>query len=81
MPGEVFPAKLPKFVKMASGTILYPDRKWRKKFQIGGTTFEDSDRRGLFVTVATEHNVAKVKCLMKEDPGITENEIRNKFNL
>ena len=44
-------------------------------------TFEDSGHCGLSVTVAIEQNVAKVKCLMKEDPQITENEIRDVFNL
>ena len=44
-------------------------------------TFEDSGHCGLSVTVAIEQNVAKVKCLMKEDPRIAEKEIRDHFNL
>ena len=43
--------------------------------------FVDSDPCGLFATIAIEQNVAKVKCLMKEDPQITENETRDNFNL
>ena len=32
------------------------------------------------MTVATEQNVAKVKCLIKKDPRLTENEIKYTFN-
>ena len=39
--------------------------------------FKDSGRCGEFVTVHTEQNVAKVKYLIKEDPRITENEIKS----
>ena len=39
--------------------------------------FKDSGRCGEFVTVHTEQNVAKVKYLIKEDPRITENEIKD----
>ena len=44
-------------------------------------TFEYSDHCSLSVTIATEQNTAKVKCPMKEDSRITENETRDKFNL
>ena len=33
------------------------------------------------MTVATEQNVAKVKCLIKEDPRMTENEMKDSFYL
>ena len=52
---------------------------WYNNFQFGGTTFKDGDRCGHPVTVATEHDVAKVKSLIKGDPRITETEIKRQF--
>ena len=52
-----------------------------QEFQFGRTTFEDSDHCGHLVTVATKNNVAKVKYLIKEDPQITENKIKDSFKL
>ena len=40
-----------------------------------------SDRSGRFVTVATEQNVASMKCLIKEDPRLPENETKDSLNL
>ena len=56
-------------------------RERYKECQIGRTTFEDSGRRGQPVTVAAEQNVFKVKRLIKEDPRMAENEIKDSLNL
>ena len=55
--------------------------KWYKEFQFGWMTSEDSDRCGLSATIGTVQNVTKVTCLIKEDPRITENEIKYGLNL
>ena len=60
---------LPKFVKLLWGPfsiVIYSSQV------VQGSSFrqndiEDSDRCGKPVTVATEQNVAKMKCLIKED--------------
>ena len=67
--GEVFPTMLAKFVKLLWGPfsiVIYSSQV------VQGSSFrqndiEDSDRCGKPVTVATEQNVAKMKCLIKED--------------
>ena len=51
-------------------------QKGYKELHFSRTTFQDSDRCGQPLTVATEQNVAKVKCPIKEDQWITENEIK-----
>ena len=69
---------LQKFVKLLSGTVLYRDLQFTsgtKNFKFGRMTFEDNDYCGQPVTFATEQTVAKVKCLIKGDPRITENDI------
>ena len=43
--------------------------------------FENSDRCGQTVAVATAHILAKVKCLIREDLRIAENEIKDRFDL
>ena len=58
-----------------------PVHNWYKEFQFGRTTFEGSERCCQPVTAATEQNVAKVKCLDKGHPRITENEIKDSFNI
>ena len=57
---------------------------WYKEFQFGRTTFEDSDSDRCCsrpVTVDTEQNVATLRCLITEDPRITDSEIKGTFNL
>ena len=72
------PAVLPKFVKMLwePFSIVIHTSQWYKEFQFGRTTFEDLPLRP-----ACEHCYwtyrAKVECLMKEDPRITENEVKS----
>ena len=77
--GEVFPAMFPKFVKLLRRDL--PVHNWYTEFHFGRTTFEGSERCCQPVTVATEQNVAKVKCLDKGHPRITENEIKDSFNI
>ena len=52
--GEVFPAVLPKLVKLLWGPffIMISVRKLYKGFQFSRMTFEDSDCCGLSVTIA-----------------------------
>ena len=68
--GEVVTAMLPKFVKLLWGpfSIVIYSSHVVQEFQFGRTAFEDGGHCSLPVTVATEQNVAKVKCLIKEDP-------------
>ena len=54
---------------------------WYKEFHFSRTTFEDSNHCGHPMTVASEHNVAKVNCVIKEDRRITENETKNSLKL
>ena len=69
--GEVFPAVLRKFFKLL----------WRPLsitiYSSQVATFEDTDHCGQLVTIATIQSVAKVKYLLKEDPWITQNEIKD----
>ena len=64
-------------------TILHRDLQCTK----GTRNFSSAERRlktdrcGQPVTVATEQNVVAMECLIKEDPRITENEIKDSFNL
>lgn len=41
--------------------------------------FEEYAERGWPLTVATKQNVARVKCLHKEDPQIAKNEIQGSW--
>ena len=78
--GVAIPAMLPKFVQLLWKPffiVIYRSQE----FQFGRTTFEDSDRSGRPRTVATEPNIAKVKCLIKEDPRIRENVIKDSLSL
>ena len=64
-----------KVCKTSLRTIVYRDLL----FTNGTRNFSSAERRLqtlAVLTVATEQNVAKVKCLIKEDPRITENEIK-----
>ena len=81
--GEVFPVNASKVCQTALRTILHLDLQStssRRNFSSAEGCLKN-DRCGQPVTVATEQTVAKVKCLMKEDPKITENVIRDSFNL
>ena len=69
-----------KVCQTALGTILHRELQ----FTSGTRNFSSAERRlqtVAVVTVATEQNVAKVKCLIKEDPRITDNEIKGSFYL
>ena len=55
--------------------------KWFKEFQFGRRSLEDSDRYGRPISVATDGNVNDVKNLIKENPRITEDEIKDTLNL
>ena len=59
------------------GIILHRDLR----FTSGTSNFTSAERRLKTVTVAIEQNVAKVKCLIKEDPRIRENTVKDSFNL
>ena len=64
-----------KVCKTSLRTIFHRDLL----FTNGTRNFSSAERRLqtlAVLTVATEQNVAKVKCLIKEDPRITENEIK-----
>ena len=56
----------------ASRSTVY---NWYKEFQFSWTTFEDIDHCGHPVIIAIEQSMAKVKCLIKADPQITENKM------
>ena len=55
--------------------------KWFKEFQFGRRSLEDSDRHGRPISVTTDGNVNDVKTLIKENPRITEDEIKDTLNL
>ena len=65
------------------GASLRRDLQFKtyKEFQSSRNTFEDSDLCGRPVTVVAEQKVAKVKCPIKEDARMTENEIKDGLNL
>ena len=50
-----------------------------KEFQLSKIKFADSDCNCHPVTIATKQNVARVKCLIKEDPqdNLIQNEIKD----
>ena len=55
--------------------------QWFNEFQFGRRSLEDSDRYGRPISVATDGNVNDVKNLIKENPRITEDEIKYTLNL
>ena len=68
---------LPKFVKLLWGPfsiVIYSS-------QVVQEISQNSDGCGQPVTVASKQNVIKVKCVIKEDPKMTKNEIKGSLNL
>ena len=55
--------------------------KWFKEFQFGRRSLEDSDHCGRPISVATDGNVNDVKNLIKKNPRITKDEIKDTLNL
>ena len=58
--------------------------KWDKEVHFSRKTFEDTSNPWPLLplkTTTTKVNVAKVKCLIKEDQQITGNETKDSFNL
>lgn len=51
--------------------------KWHGEFQFEQQTLEENNRCGRLVKAVTVENVVKAKSLIKEDPGITHEEIQD----